>query len=346
MKILVWLSGWVDSAVAAYLLKQQWHEVIGGFMKNYVDPENPTCTTYQDSTEAIKVAEFLGIELKAFDLRDEYEEKIIQYIYDGYSKGITPNPDILCNSLIKFDVFLDKAMELWFDAIATGHYARITKEWDYYKLLRWVDHNKDQSYFLSGLNQYQLCKTLFPLGEIDKPEVRKIAKEIWLPNADRPDSQGLCFIGKIPMKEFLKKRLPTVKWDIVLTDWSKVGEHEWAYFFTIGQSRGLDINRKAYVVKIDIEKNQVIVSYDKHEPELEKSEITTKNWHWIGPEYDIPLQCKTKIRYRQDPQPATLSKIENNNMTLEYPESQWGIAPWQTVTAYLWDECIWSGIIE
>ncbi|HKL44547.1 MAG TPA: tRNA 2-thiouridine(34) synthase MnmA [Candidatus Absconditabacterales bacterium] len=344
-KILMGLSGGVDSAVAAWLLKEKGYEVVAGFMKNYVDEDNPSCSTYQDAKEAIKVAEFLGLEIMSFDLRDEYEEKIVKYIYEGYKNGITPNPDILCNSLIKFDVFLDKAIELGFDGIAMGHYARIDKKDDgNHRLLRGIDYNKDQSYFLSGLNQYQLSKALFPIGGMKKSEVRNLAKKIGLPNADRKDSQGLCFIGKVPMKEFLKKRLPIKKGDIVLVDGTKVGEHEGAYFFTIGQSRGLDINKKAYVVNIDVEKNLVIVSYDKNEPELSSKEISVKNWHWIGKEYELPLKCKSKIRYRQEPQNAEL-RIENGKLKFICKEKQWGIAPGQSVVAYVGDECVGGGII-
>lgn len=351
-KILVWMSGWVDSAVAAYLLKEQWYQVTAGFMKNYIDEENPNCSTYQDAKEAIKVAEFLGIEIISFDLRQEYENKIIKYIYDWYQKWITPNPDILCNSLIKFDVFLEKALELGFDWIAMGHYARILQQTDWkktnYQLFRWVDYNKDQSYFLSWLTQYQLSKSLFPIGDMTKDEIRKLAKKIWLPNADRKDSQWLCFIGKIPMKEFLKKRLATKKWDIVLLDGTKVWEHDWAYFFTIWQSRGLDINKKAYVVKTDIKKNLVYVSYEKFETELLNKEILLSNWHWIWKKYDFPLKCKTKIRYRQEPQKAIILALKTENWKLKavYEEKQWWIAPGQILTAYIGDECVGSGTIE
>lgn len=361
-KILVGLSWGVDSGVAAYLLKQQGYEVVAWFMKNYVS-DGGNCTTYADAEEAIAVANFLWIKILSFDLQKEYNEKIITYIYDGYKKWITPNPDILCNSLIKFDVFLEKAMELGFDYIATGHYARIeqvkspkskvesqkkdltgfTDLWPY-RLLRWIDYNKDQSYFLSGLNQRQLSKSLFPLGEITKPEVRAIAEKIGLPNAKRKDSQWLCFIGNIPMREFLKKKLPIKKGDIVLIDGDKVGEHEWAYFFTIGQSRGLDINKKAYVVSIDVKKNLVVVSYDKQEPQLNQKRIVVQGWHRIWETYSLPLSCSTKIRYRQVPNPATMQK-ENDITTFTYSEDQRWVAPGQTLTAYIGDECIGSGTI-
>jgi len=210
-KVLVWLSGWVDSAVSAALLLEQWYEVVWWFMKNYVS-DKWNCTTFKDAEEAIKVAKFLWIELLSFDLQKEYQERIIDYIFEWYSKWITPNPDVLCNNLIKFDVFLNKAMEQWFDYIATGHYARIRGEDWVYHLLQWIDSWKDQSYFLSGLNQYQLSKSIFPLWEMTKQQVREKAKEIWLPNAERKDSQGLCFIWNVPIRTFLMQKFPKKEW--------------------------------------------------------------------------------------------------------------------------------------
>lgn len=344
MRVLVWLSWWVDSAVAAYLLKQQGFDVVGGFMKNYIS-ESWTCTTYNDSQEAIKVAEFLWIELISFDMQKEYNQKVVNYIYDGYAKWITPNPDVLCNSLIKFDVFLKKALEKWFDKIAMWHYARILEhEWKY-KLLRWLDYNKDQSYFLAWLNQYQLSKSLFPLWELRKPEIRKIAKEIWLPNSDRPDSQWLCFIWNISIKQFLEQKLPKKTGNIILSDGKVVWQHEGAWFYTVGQRHGLGLNFKCYVIKTDVEKNIVVVGEKSHE-ELSTNSLIALDRHWIWEKYNFPLKVKTKIRYRQEPQPAILVSLIDWNVVVSFDEPQWAIASGQVVVAYIDDECIGSGIIK
>ncbi len=356
-KILIWLSWWVDSAVAAYLLKKKWYDVVAWFMKNYIS-DSWNCTTYQDSEEAIKVAKFLWIEILSFDLTKEYNEKIINYIYDGYKKWITPNPDVFCNNLIKFDVFLHKALEMWFDGIATGHYARIyeqeaeskkQKTEKIYKLLKWKDSNKDQSYFLSGLNQFQLSKSIFPIWDIDKPQVRKIAKEIWLPNADRKDSQGLCFVGNIPIKTFLEQKLPHKKWEIINMEWKKVWEHDGAWFYTIWQRRGLNLEPDLYVNKIDVKKN-IIYVWARWSELLNQKIIYASNRHRIADEYKLPLDIQAKIRYRQEPKPAVLMKNENlkskNKIKIEFKEKQWAIAPWQIVVTYNWDECIWNWIIN
>lgn len=360
--MLVWMSWGVDSAIAAYLLQQQWYEVVAGFMKNYVS-EGGNCTTYSDAEEAIKVSKFLWIEIISFDLQKEYNEKIIEYIYKGYQQGITPNPDVLCNSLIKFDVFLQKAMNLWFDYIATGHYARIAKmtkwwnvkmgEWEEsikqwntstFNLLRGVDYNKDQSYFLAGLNQFQLSKSLFPIWGYTKPEIRALAKKIGLPNAARKDSQWLCFIGNIAIKDFLLKKLPKKEGNIVDTEGKRVGTHEWAYFFTIGQRQGLKLPFKAYVIKTDVEKNIVIVG-DKEDKALFGKTISTTGWHRIRKSYPLPTKILAKLRYRQEPQEATLKEDKEKNIVVTFKEKQRAIAPGQTLVAYKGDECIGSGII-
>lgn len=356
------MSWGVDSAIAAYLLQQQWYEVVAGFMKNYVS-DSWNCTTYSDAQEAIKVSNFLWIKIISFDLQKEYNDKIIEYIYHGYQQGITPNPDVLCNSLIKFDVFLQKAIKLWFDYIATGHYARIaeiTKWWNVKmgkweesikqlgnstcKLLRWIDYNKDQSYFLAGLNQFQLSKSLFPIWWYTKPEIRILAKKIWLPNAARKDSQWLCFIGNIPIKDFLLKKLPKKRGNIVDSTGKIVGKHEWAYFFTIGQRQWLGLPFKAYVIKTDVKKNIVVVG-QREDKELFEKNIVTTGRHWIRKEYSLPTKVLAKIRYRQEPQEATIKRNKENNIVISFKEKQWAIAPGQTIVAYKTDECIGSGII-
>ena len=323
-KVLIWLSGWVDSAVAAYLLQKQWYDVTAWFMKNYVAPSG-NCTTYQDAEEAIKVAKFLWIEIISFDLQQEYDEKILQYIYEWYQKWITPNPDVLCNTLIKFDVFLNKALELGFDYIATWHYARIVETqrpaWPVgrrknaktldrlnassFKLLMWVDANKDQSYFLSGLNQFQLSKSLFPIGEMSKPDVRALAREIGLPNAERKDSQWLCFVGNIPIKKFLEQKLPHQIWNTVTTDGKVAGHHDGARFYTVGQRQGLNLAPDLFVTAIDVKKNIVTV-WPRNDSALNHTTVHIENRHRIWESYTTPLEITAKIRYRQSPQSATL----------------------------------------
>ena len=384
-KILVWLSWWVDSAVSAALLLEHWYEVVGWFMKNYVS-DKWNCTTFKDAEEAIKVAKFLWIELVSFDLQKEYQERIIDYIFEWYSKWITPNPDVLCNNLIKFDVFLNKAMEQWFDYIATGHYARIStsvilnevkdlrwstkdssfhsewqvwcevdsslrSEWQVqYHLLQWVDSWKDQSYFLSGLNQYQLSKSIFPLWEMTKQQVREKAKEIWLPNADRRDSQGLCFIWNVPIRTFLMQKFPKKEWDILDLNWKKVWTHQWAYFYTIWQKQWLWLNFKAYVYRIDIENNILYVT-DKDAEELKSKTLIAKNWHWIFPEMESEIMnlkknLSGKIRYRQIPAvECSLEKMGNGDMKVTFEKEQWAVAPGQIFVAYDWDECLGNGMI-
>lgn len=347
-RILVGMSGWVDSAVSAYLLQQQWYDVIAWFMKNYADESNPQCTTKQDRDDAIKAAQYLGIkDFVIFDFREEYEKRIIDYIYKGYKKWITPNPDILCNNLVKFNLFLEKALDYGCVGVATGHYARIRKKWTYYQLLRGVDETKDQSYFLSWLNQNQLKHAVFPIGNMHKEEVRKLAKKIWLPNAERKDSQGLCFIGNIPMKEFLQKKLPIKQGDIVTTDGKKVWEHDGAWFFTIGQSRGLDINIKAYVTSIDVKKNIVYVSYERDTPALLHTTVRLTDRHWIGEHKQLPCTVQAKIRYRQNPlAQATLSSSRKKDiMEITFDQAQRGIAPGQSIVAYDSDVCLGGGII-
>lgn len=345
-KILVWLSWWVDSAIAAYLLLQQGYEVVWWFMKNYVDEENANCSTYQDAQEAIRVAKFLWIKLLSFDFRKEYDTRIINYIYEWYKQWITPNPDLLCNNLIKFDVFLKKALALWFDGIATGHYAQKGKEGKYHTLLRGIDPTKDQSYFLAGLTQEQLAYALFPIGDLTKKEVRVLAKKIGLPNAERKDSQWLCFIWNVPIRNFLMKKLKKKEWNILDTDGKKLWTHEWAYFYTIGQRHGLNLPPDRYVTRIDVKKNIVYVG-KKSEESLNPKLVHAAQWHRIGKIYPLPLAVTAKIRYRQEPAKATLSYEDKktNAVLFTFKDPVRAVAPGQHTVAYKGDICLGHGTI-
>ena len=355
-KVLVWLSGWVDSAVTAHLLLQQWYDVIAGFMKNYSEPNNPHCTTRIDRDMAIKVAEHLGIKtFIIFDFRKEYQERIIDYIYDGYKKWLTPNPDVFCNNLIKFDLFLEQAIKLWCDYIATGHYSIIRPpvKGDTAKprgLFRGLDHNKDQSYFLSRLNAHQLNHALTPLGEYTKPQIRAIAQEIGLPNADRPDSQWLCFIGDVPMSEFLRKKLPEQPWDIIDQTGKKVGTHSGARFYTLGQRHQLFLPFRAYVTAIDVTNNILTVG-DKEDEKLLSDTVTVTDRVWTGDieNQELLANCLVKIRYRQDPPVQDMligiPPCQGGDGGFSIPPTRW-VTPWQILVAYSHDDqIIGSGII-
>ncbi len=377
-RILVWLSWWVDSAVAAYLLQQQDFDVVGWFMINYTTDDD-TCTTKEDLKVAQEVAQHLGIKLHTFDFQEEYHNRIVQYIVDGYRSGLTPNPDVMCNSEVKFKLFLEEWLVAGFDAVATGHYARIlynhptlgalsytdlqywehwSDQWDapaehYYSLLKWIDSNKDQSYFLAGLNQFQLSKAIFPLGNLTKPEIREIAKQAGLPNADRKDSQGICFIGKIPMKQFLEQYIPVQEGNIIDTSGKIVGKHTGARWYTIGQRKWLGVAaaEPLFVIAKDVTTNTITVWFE-HEADLYAHDITIHNWHWIGQEYNLPCSCHAKIRYRQADQEVRLSEKNTvSNDTLQtsldahFSEPQRAIASWQILVAYDRDIVIGSGVI-
>ena len=327
MRIVVGLSGGVDSSVATYLLKQQGHEVIGLFMRNWNDASvtlEDECPWVEDSNDALLVAQKLGIPFQVIDMSELYKERIVDYMFSEYEKGRTPNPDILCNREVKFDVFLQTALSLGADKVATGHYARVSSFVDergkeIYQLLAGKDNNKDQSYFLCQLNQNQLSKALFPIGELTKPEVREIAREIGLVTADKKDSQGLCFIGKVSLPTFLQQQLISKEGEIVeiFSDYKEfhkekpvfetkldelkylskkikyqkedgkvIGKHQGAQFFTIGQSKGLGIGghkESCFIIDRDMENNILFVGEGKNFPGLYRKALKINNdeVHWV-----------------------------------------------------------------
>ena len=344
MRIVVGLSGGVDSSVAAYLLKQQGHEVIGLFMRNWNDASvtlEDECPWVEDSNDALLVAQKLGIPFQVIDMSELYKERIVDYMFAEYEKGRTPNPDILCNREVKFDVFLQTALSLGADKVATGHYARVSSFVDergeeIYQLLAGKDNNKDQSYFLCQLNQNQLSKALFPIGELTKPEVREIAREIGLVTADKKDSQGLCFIGKVSLPTFLQQQLIQKEGEIVeiFSDYKEfhkekpvfetkldelkylskkikyqkedgkvIGKHQGAQFFTIGQSKGLGIGghkESCFIIDRDMENNILFVGEGKNFPGLYRKALKINNdeVHWVREDLRLKNGESMKIKAR------------------------------------------------
>lgn len=344
MKIVVGLSGGVDSSVAAYLLQQQGHEVIGLFMRNWNDASvtlEDECPWIEDSNDALLVAQKLGIPFQVIDMSELYKERIVDYMFAEYEKGRTPNPDVLCNREVKFDVFLETALSLGAEKVATGHYARldsfINEEGkEVYQLLAGKDNNKDQSYFLCQLSQEQLSKALFPIGELTKPQVREIAKEMDLATADKKDSQGLCFIGKVSLPTFLQQQLKAKEGEIVeifrdfseyhqptptfsnkqeelqylsskihykKTDGKVIGKHQGAHFYTVGQSKGLGIGghkESCFLIYRDIEKNLVYVGEGRDFPGLYRKalKIETEEIHWVREDLRLKNGEKLEVSAR------------------------------------------------
>jgi tRNA-specific 2-thiouridylase len=385
-KVVIGMSGGVDSSVAAYLLKQQGYEVIGLFMKNWDDASvtlSSSCTWEDDLLFAEMVSKKLDIPLHTVDLSDFYRKRVVEYMFSEYERGRTPNPDVLCNREIKFDVFIDECIKLGAEYVATGHYCRqesieINGK-KVYRLLAGADPNKDQSYFLCQLSQKQISKALFPIGEILKPEVRRIAEEQGLATATRKDSQGICFVGKVDLPTFLQQKLTAKKGDVIeipesyyenlntsdqLSDLSKaykykredgkvMVEHRGAHFYTIGQRKGLNIGgtgKPMYVIAIDVEENIVYVGRGDEHPGLYRKALFISNdeMHWVRP--DLKLNAEesedylVRIRYRQPLQKGTLiSKPEGFYVKFDVPQR--GIAPGQFAAWYDNDELIGSGVI-
>lgn len=388
-RVVVGLSGGVDSSVAAWLLKEQGYEVIGMFMKNWHDDSvtiSDECPWLDDSNDAMIVAQHLGIPFQAIDLSKEYKERIVDYMFAEYQAGRTPNPDVLCNREIKFDIFLNTALKLGADFVATGHYARkgetIINGKPVYRLLAGKDPNKDQSYFLCQLTQQQLAKALFPVGELLKPDVRAIAKKAGLATAEKKDSQGLCFVGKVHLPDFLQQRLEPKKGKVInvppdaaifqrplaevdLKSISRpydlqpqhgrvIGEHTGAHFYTIGQRRGLSLGgfeEPLFVIGTDTATNVIYTGMGEQHPGLYRQAlfIPASDTHWIREDLRLELgQSKkylARIRYRQPLEVCTLHQ-RDVGLYIVFDRPQRGITPGQFTAWYEADELVGSGVIS
>ncbi len=390
-RVVVGLSGGVDSSVAAYLLKKEGYEVIGLFMKNWHDESvtlSNECPWLEDSNDAMLVAEKIGIPFQTIDLSKEYEERIVDYMFNEYSNGRTPNPDVLCNREIKFDVFLKIALSLDADFVATGHYCQkksfqMISGGEVHQLIQGKDKNKDQSYFLCQLNQKQLEKIIFPIGHLKKSEVRSIAYKQNLVTADKKDSQGLCFVGKVSLPDFLQQKLKSKKGKIIkipvehdnyskkkeknqnLTERAKklnynvcdgelIGEHNGAHFFTIGQRKGLKIGgfkEPLFVIDTDVSENVIYVGEGKSHPGLyrEALVITKNKIHWVRNDLELSvgesLKISARIRYRQTLQEATLIQTDNE-MFVTFEKPQLAITSGQFIAWYKDEEVLGSGVIN
>jgi len=354
-RIVVGMSGGVDSSAAALLLKQQGYEVIGLFMKNWEDDDNDEyCSSRQDLLDAVSVADTIGVHIEAVNFAAEYRERVFSYFLREYQAGRTPNPDILCNSEIKFKAFLDHAIQLGADRIATGHYAQVREKDGLFQLLKASDDSKDQSYFLHRLNQAQLSRAMFPLGNLLKSKVREIALQHKLPNHAKRDSTGICFIGERPFREFLNRYLPASPGEMVTPENIVVGQHMGLSFYTLGQRQGLGIGgaRDAsgepwFVAGKDMANNRLIVVQGHDHPALLSPRLTALDAHWISgatPLIDHPYAAKT--RYRQADAPCRFRALDEGCCEIVFDEAQWAVTPGQSVVVYEGDVCLGGAIIE
>lgn len=353
-KVIVGMSGGVDSSVSALLLIKQGYQVEGLFMKNWdEDDGSEYCTAKVDLADAQMVCDKLGIHLHQANFASEYWDNVFEHFLSEYKSGRTPNPDILCNREIKFKVFLEYAELLGADYIATGHYTRLTHDEHGSYLLKGIDHNKDQSYFLHAVSGQQFQKVLFPIGELQKPEVRKIAEEHELITHDKKDSTGICFIGERRFKDFLEQYLPAQPGEIITEDGDIIGEHQGLMFYTIGQRKGLGIGGTKnfdempwFVADKDLKNNKLIVVQGENHPTLLKHELVASEIHWINSEPQLPFKCTAKTRYRQSDQACVISKNKDLNFSVNFKEPQRAITPGQYVVFYDGDICIGGGVIN
>ena len=361
-RVVVGLSGGVDSAVSAYLLKQQGHEVIGIFMKNWEDDDDSEyCSSRQDWLDAASVADVIGIDIEHVNFAAEYKDRVFAEFLREYEAGRTPNPDILCNAEIKFKAFLDHAFALGAQKIATGHYARVrlNEATGKHELLKGLDPLKDQSYFLHRLNQAQLSKTLFPVGELPKTEVRRIAAQIGLPNAKKKDSTGICFIGERPFRDFLNRYIAKEPGPIKDPTGRTIGQHVGLSFYTLGQRQGLGIggvkakgaqkggneHEPWFVARKDVEKNILWVVQGHDHPWLLAPSLCAQDVSWVAGKAPTATRIAAKTRYRQSDAPCTLA-LDGTGLTLRFADPQWAVTPGQSAVLYDGEVCLGGGVIH
>jgi tRNA-specific 2-thiouridylase len=367
-RVVVGMSGGVDSSVAAWLLKEQGFEVVGLFMKNWEDDDTDEyCTSRADLIDALSVADILGIDIEAVNFSAEYRDRVFSTFLAEYQAGRTPNPDVLCNAEIKFKSFLDHALALGADWIATGHYAQVREVAGRFQLLKAEDASKDQSYFLYRLNQVQLAKSLFPLGRMHKRQVRELARSLGLPNHAKRDSTGICFIGERPFREFLMRYLPTSPGPMQTPAGRVLGQHQGLMYYTIGQRHGLGIGGQRhgpgiggqppgsdpdrqgepwYVAGKDLAHNRLVVVQGHDHPALYKRALQADTLTWMSGEAPaFPQAYAAKTRYRQADAPCTLRQVGTDRCEVEFAESQWAVTPGQSVVLYDGRVCLGGGVI-
>ncbi len=359
-RVVVGLSGGVDSAVSAWLLKQQGHDVIGIFMKNWEDDDDSEyCSSNIDFVDAAAVADVIGIEIEHVNFASDYKDRVFAEFLREYQGGRTPNPDILCNAEIKFKAFLDHAMRLGAEKIATGHYARVRERNGAFELLKGLDASKDQSYFLHRLNQAQLSKTLFPVGELHKTEVRRIALEMGLPNARKKDSTGICFIGERPFREFLNRYIAHAPGPIKDERGRVLGQHVGLSFYTLGQRQGLGIGGvKAkgaqrgggehapwFVARKDLASNTLYVVQGHDHPWLLSHQVSVDDLSWVSGHAPAAGALAAKTRYRQVDAECDLQYSDPHTLALHFPQAQWAVTPGQSAVFYQGDVCLGGGVI-
>lgn len=349
--IAVGMSGGVDSSVSAYLLKNAGFEVFGLFMKNWEESDqNGRCMAAKDQEDAAKVCQTLNIPFYTVNFTEEYYEAVFQDLLSGLKKGLTPNPDILCNKEIKFNLFLKKALSLGADFLATGHYCQTLKSKAGFELLKGKDSNKDQSYFVYTMSQTELSKVIFPVGHLLKPEVRELAKQAGLSTFSKKDSTGICFIGKRDFKDFISQYIPTKKGSIVTEEGKVLGEHFGALYYTLGQRKGLGIGGEGdawFVADKDIKNNLIIVAQGHDHPRLYSSKVVASSISWTTCEpKSLPFLCFAKVRYRQEDQPCEIRRIESDQIEVIFKTPQRAITPGQSIVFYQDDKCLGGAIIK